>query len=106
MSFEELFNYCNKLNESTAEKCLVCHIPIEKDGSSIKLKCKHYYHSMCIKYKKGKVNCLYCEKTSLPEFVNEQVVNEQVVNGCNIILKTGLNKGKECGRINCKYHKN
>ena len=101
MSFEELFNYCNKLNESTAEKCLVCHIPIENDGSSIKLKCKHYYHSTCIKYKKGTIKCLYCEQTSLPQFVNE---NEPVMNSCNVILKTGINKGKECGRINCKYH--
>ena len=41
MNFEELFKYCQELNKSNSEKCLVCHIPIEKNHKHIKLNCKH-----------------------------------------------------------------
>ena len=106
MNFDELFNYCTKLNESSAEKCLVCHIPIEKDDMHIKLKCNHYYHPNCIKYIKGSVKCMYCEKISIPTIINnDNTLNIiDMTNTCHVIMKTGLKKGMECGRMNCKYH--
>ncbi len=99
MNFDELFNYCAKLNESTNEKCLVCHIPIQNTDKHLKLQCSHYYHPECIKYTKGTIKCLYCEKISIPTII--QAVEDNV---CAFLMKSGKNKGNKCGRINCKYH--
>ena len=101
--FDMLLDYCTKLNESTSEKCLVCHIPIEKNDIHIKLVCKHIYHPDCISYKSGKVKCLYCEQLSLPEIINNNIINN--INKCTVIMKSGKNKGKPCERVNCHYHK-
>lgn len=97
MNFDELYNYCAKLNESTNEKCLVCHTPIENTDKHLKLQCAHYYHPDCIKYKKGSIKCLYCEKISIPTIVIKD-------NLCAFLMKSGKNKGGKCGRMNCKYH--
>ena len=111
MNFQELLDYCTNLNNSTNEKCLVCHIPIENNEVHLKFVCSHYYHIDCIGYKYGKVQCMYCEKISLPQIVNigknDSIINENIItNSCKNIMKTGSRKGIECGRINCKYHKN
>ena len=41
---------------------------------------------------------MYCEKTSKPNVFNH------VQNTCKYILLSGLNKGGECGRVDCNYH--
>jgi hypothetical protein len=110
MDFDSLFNYCTKLNDSTSEKCLVCHIPIENNDVHLKLKCNHLFHLNCINYKKGSVNCLYCEKTSIPIIIpNKNNLNSsnnlQKEIYCKVILKSGPNKSEYCNRISCKYHK-
>lgn len=100
MNFEELFNYCTKINESESDKCLICHIPIESEDTYIKLGCSHIYHKECIKYKSGKVKCLYCNKLSIPNLINYKSNNIY----CKVLLKSGINKGKLCNRFECKYH--
>ena len=111
MNFEELLDYCTKLNNSTNEKCLVCHIPIENNEVHLKFVCSHYYHIECIGYKSGKMQCMYCEKVSLPQIMNvgNKNINDTIINdnnNCKTIMKSGSRKGMECGRNNCKYHKN
>lgn len=100
MNFDELFKYCHELNKSNSEKCLVCHIPIEKNHKHIKLICNHLFHPDCVNYHGGSIKCLYCEKVSFPE-KNNWNQNEL----CKIILKTGPKKGQFCNRKNCLYHK-
>ena len=102
MNFDELFKYCQELNKSNSEKCLVCHIPIEKDHKHIKLNCNHLFHPDCINYLGGSIKCLYCEKKSLPEKINWNQTQNQI---CKIVLKTGPKKGQFCNRTNCLYHK-
>lgn len=101
MNFDELFKYCQELNKSNSEKCLVCHIPIEKNDKYIKLNCTHVFHPDCINYLGGSIKCLYCEKKSLPEKINYN--QNQLL--CKIVLKTGPKKGQFCNRTNCLYHK-
>ena len=109
MNFEELLKYCTELNESTNEKCLVCHIPVDSDDKYIKLECSHIFHTDCIKYKSGSLKCLYCEKSSIPSLINCFNSNSLPLAPnliyCKFILKTGPNKGKFCNRPNCQYHK-
>lgn len=107
MNFEELLKYCTELNNSSSDKCLVCHIPIEKDDKHIKLACSHIFHPECVKYISGSLKCLYCEKTSVPSLINNLVLKPTLdpkIVHCKIILKSGPNKGKFCDRPNCKYH--
>ena len=118
MNFDDLYNYCNKLNESICEKCLVCHIPIEKTDTHLKFDCSHYYHPECIVTKpqnkwiqNQSYICMYCEKKSIPTIINcdnniTQSTRILSSNQCNVIMKSGVKKGQECGRINCNYHKN
>lgn len=98
MDFEELYKYCVDMNKSTLEKCLVCHMPIDKTENHLILACKHYYHSECINYYSGLVTCLYCEKVSEPQIDSKNIY-------CKVIIKSGSNKGKYCDRLNCNYHK-
>lgn len=118
MDFDTLLNYCIKLNESTNEKCLVCHIPLEKNDSHLKLKCNHLFHKNCIGYIKGTIKCLYCDKSSIPEIINgDNSFIHEISNGdkpisliipeilCKVIIKSGLHKGQYCNRSICKYHK-
>lgn len=103
MDFDALLEYCNKLNDSTNEKCLICHIPINNSDSHIILECKHYYHIDCIGYKGKQLKCMYCEKTSKPDVFN-YTQDTCLYTTCKYILLSGGNKGNECGRVNCKYH--
>ena len=111
MNFDELYNFCNKLNESKCEKCLVCHIPIEQNDIHLKFACTHYYHPDCIVTKpqnkwipNKSYICMYCEKKSIPTLINN-IPNETISNKCIVIMKGGSKKGQECGRNNCNYHK-
>ena len=110
MDFDSLLNYCVELNNSTNEKCLVCHIPIENKDEHLKLLCNHIFHKNCIGYKTGSIKCLYCEKKSVPEIINGNNINGNNINkqtqmSCKVVLKTGPNKGQYCSRPECKYHK-
>ncbi len=107
MNFDELFKYCQELNNSNAEKCLVCHIPVENYDKHIKLKCTHIFHSECVKYKDGSLKCLYCEKTSVPDKINwnTNILAKPNEISCKLVLKSGPRKGQFCNRINCLYHK-
>ncbi len=115
MDFDSLLSYCIKLNDSTYDKCLVCHIPIENNDEHLKLKCTHLFHKNCIGYKAGSTKCLYCEKTSIPEVINSSNKIKPINNVsniiaqneiyCKVILKTGQNKGQYCNRQHCSYHK-
>jgi hypothetical protein len=102
MNFDELFKYCQELNKSNSEKCLVCHIPVENKDKHVKLNCNHIFHPDCINYLGGSIKCLYCEKKSLPEKINWNQTQNQI---CKIVLKTGPKKGQFCNRTNCLYHK-
>ena len=106
IDFDNLLNYCIKLNNSSSEKCLICHIPIEQNDSHLKLNCNHLFHVNCLGYKKGIINCMYCEKSSMPIIINStQTINNQTDILCKVILKSGPSKGNFCNRIKCKYHK-
>ncbi len=115
MDFDSLLSYCIKLNDSSCDKCLVCHIPIENNDEHLKLKCTHLFHKNCIGYKSGSTKCLYCEKTSIPEIINSsnkiKIINnvsnitEQKEIYCKVILKTGPKQGQYCNRQQCSYHK-
>ncbi len=115
MDFDTLFNYCLELNNSSSEKCMVCHIPIENTDPHLKLQCKHLFHSNCIGYKSGKTKCLYCEVSSIPEIINQtnkipkpiSVINpiKSSETYCKVLLKSGYNAGQFCNRVKCPYHK-
>ena len=105
MDFDSLLNYCVELNNSTNEKCLICHIPIENKDEHLKLLCNHIFHKNCIGYKTGSIKCLYCEKKSIPEIINGNNINKQTQLSCKVVLKTGPNKGQYCSRPECNYHK-
>lgn len=96
--YEKLLSLVSKINECEGEKCLICHFP-DKDENLIKLKCQHYFHLSCIPSSNKLleyIKCPYCDK-------NSKIIKN--IKPCNVILKRGPNKGKECGRNNCKYHK-
>tara|TARA_B100001093_G_scaffold515600_1_gene592271 strand:+ start:424 stop:732 length:309 start_codon:yes stop_codon:yes gene_type:complete len=96
--YQKLFNLVTKLNKEEGEICLICHFPIKEN--LLKLKCGHYFHRQCLLNEKNKkystIKCPYCEKTSKLESKSNDV--------CKAIIKSGINKGKICNRINCKYH--
>ena len=96
--FDKLLKLVNKMNEKKGEKCLICHFP-DSDNNLIKLSCNHYFHSECIPVNNKLLNyiiCPYCDQKS--------PVVEQV-KSCPFIISSGVNKGKVCNRLNCKYHK-
>jgi hypothetical protein len=109
MDFDKLLKIVLEKNKVEGEKCLICHFPDNLENLE-KLNCNHYFHLNCLnldKIKKAnKVICPYCgtkvkikknkELNKIPNNLKETV--------CKILLKSGVNKGKECGRNNCKYH--
>ena len=103
MNFDSLYEMIEILNESTNEKCLICHLPIEND--ELILSCNHYYHSKCLNKKTNKIKCHYCAKivTEKKKEKNKKIIN--ITNECKVLLITGIRKGEYCGRNNCNYHK-
>tara|TARA_B110000858_G_C17637194_1_gene396295 strand:- start:360 stop:668 length:309 start_codon:yes stop_codon:yes gene_type:complete len=99
INIEDYINYINNNNNIKGEKCMVCHMNDTLDNL-VKLNCNHYFHKTCLP-KKNIIKCLYCNKKT--KLKSSKTVNN---NKCNVILKSGKNKGKVCNRINCGYHKN
>mgnify|MGYP001170733117 CR=1 FL=1 len=104
LEYQKLLNMVNKLNDVRGEKCLICHFP-DKTENLIQLRCKHYFHENCIKNNnnqyKSYIICPYCEKSTLKsQFINHSCIHVK----CQAIINSGINKGNQCGRINCKYH--
>jgi len=97
--YDKLLNMVTKLNSVIGEKCLICHFP-DSNKNLVKLSCNHYFHSTCLESSKSNsiIKCPYCDKkTKLVKNIEQTI--------CQVILKRGINKGKECGRNICKYHK-
>lgn len=105
INLDDILNEIKNNNKIKGEKCMICHMNDLKTNL-LKLKCNHYFHSNCLNTNSknnGKtIKCLYCDKKTI--FKNK--INNDNKNLCNVILKSGKNKGKECGRKNCHYHKN
>jgi hypothetical protein len=115
---EKLFNdiYNNIIEEENKKEdiCNICYYKTLND--KVELSCKHIYHGKCIKTSKF---CPYCtisiKKIKIlssvvpsgvvPSGVVPSGVPSDVPNICKVILKSGKNKNKKCGRNNCKYHK-
>ena len=95
--FDSLYKIIEKMDQSTKEKCLICHLPIEND--ELILSCNHYYHSKCLNKKTNKLKCPYCQK--MVSIKPTKIIPEY----CKILLTTGIRKGEYCGRTNCCYHK-
>jgi hypothetical protein len=95
--FDSLYKIIEKMDQSSKEKCLICHLPIEND--ELILSCNHYYHSKCLNKKTNKLKCPYCQK--IVSIKPTKIISEY----CKILLTRGSNKGEYCGRINCCYHK-
>lgn len=125
MDFDKLVELLEENTKDIEKKCLICHQ--SNDDKLLKLKCNHYYHLDCLKPKKLKTKCLYCEfitksrvckikncinrtyfeSQKCEEHINTKIIDKkkkQKNNICKVILKSGKNKGKECGRNNCGYH--
>lgn len=104
--FNKLYNNILKEENINEEICNICHYKTLND--KIILSCKHVFHKKCLKNLK---NCPYCgkkiEKPPLEKPIIEKPPIEKQINIiCKVILKSGKNKGKECGRKNCLIHKN
>ena len=97
--YEKLLSQVNKLNLVKGEKCLICHFPDTEDNLT-KLNCGHYFHLNCLNCKTSSIICPYCNRST----VLKKKTFHLEVSKCTVILKNGKNKGKVCGRMNCKYH--
>jgi len=98
--YDKLYEMISKLNKSTKEKCLICHIPIEE--KELQLNCKHQYHFKCVNKTNGNFTCPYCGKSNKLDTLLKINNNN---NGCKFKILSGVNKGEYCKRINCGYHK-
>lgn len=116
MSYSEILKLVNKLKLEKGEKCLICHLPISKKQNKIKLNCSHLYHTKCIlNYSKIKktIKCQYCSQITKNKickicgkyYIGEKCCNNKFDSKCTAIFKYGKNKGKICGKVNCKRHK-
>ncbi len=91
--FNELYNNIIKEENIKEDICNICHYKTTED--KITLSCNHIYHSKCL----GKLDfCPYCNKK-----IN--TIDLKNNNTCNVLLKSGVNKGKPCGRFMCRIHK-
>ena len=95
--FDSLYKIIEKMDQSSKEKCLICHLPIEND--ELILSCNHYYHSKCLNKTTNKVKCPYCQR--LVSIKPNKIIQED----CKVLLTSGNRKGEYCGRTNCCYHK-
>lgn len=117
--FNEIYNDIITEENIIEDTCNICHFKTTKN--KIKLKCGHIFHKKCIKKCINNTiskisNCPYCNKIIIKEDIVKITENIKKVkdnknnkvegNICKKILKSGKNKGKECGRTNCHYHNN
>lgn len=101
INIDEIINSINQNNKLKGEKCMVCHMK-DSNKNLIKLDCKHFFHNDCIQKKNNTITCLYCNKKTK---LKKKITKTNDKNICKVILKSGKNKGKSCGRTNCHYHK-
>ncbi len=102
--FDSLYKIIEKMDQSSKEKCLICHLPVEND--ELILSCNHYYHSKCLNKKTNKIKCPYCEKMVTEKDNNKSIKPKKgIPDGCKVLLTSGIRKGEYCGRTNCCYHK-
>ena len=97
LDFDSLYKIIEKMDQSSKEKCLICHLPIEND--ELILSCNHYYHSNCLNKTTNKIKCPYCQR--IASIKPNKIIQED----CKVLLTTGNRKGEYCGRTNCCYHK-
>ena len=97
LDFNSLYKIIEKMDKSSKEKCLICHLPIEND--ELILSCNHYYHSKCLNKTTNKIKCPYCQR--IASIKPNKIIQED----CKVLLTTGNRKGEYCGRTNCCYHK-
>ena len=97
LDFDSLYKIIEKMDQSSKEKCLICHLPIEND--ELILSCNHYYHSKCLNKTTNKIKCPYCQR--IASIKPNKIIQED----CKVLLTTGNRKGEYCGRTNCCYHK-
>jgi hypothetical protein len=97
LDFDSLYKIIEKMDQSSKEKCLICHLPIEND--ELILSCNHYYHSNCLNKTTNKIKCPYCQRIASIK------PNKIIQQDCKMLLTTGNRKGEYCGRTNCCYHK-
>jgi len=110
MNFDDLVNIVMEIKSHKGDECLICHFPIDLD-LLIKLKCNHSYHNNCInniiKDKVG-ITCPYCQTVTNKSIQDKTIQGNLIIklesNKCKKIIKTGVNKGKECNIIQCKRH--
>tara|TARA_A100001015_G_scaffold201730_1_gene225239 strand:- start:2709 stop:3122 length:414 start_codon:yes stop_codon:yes gene_type:complete len=129
LNYNDLMKMVEQKNKIEGEKCLICHFPDTKENL-LKLSCSHYFHKKCLILDENKLKnynsksfriiCPYCSKKSTYKMTskkskeskkseksndksNENLQIDQKC--CQAVLKTGINKGKICGRISCMYHK-
>lgn len=115
--FNEIYNNIITEENIIEDTCNICHFKTTEN--KIKLNCGHNFHKKCISNTFLKIfNCPYCNKiiskediikiTENIKKVKDNKIKEKKVEGniCKKILKSGKNKGKECGRTNCRYHNN
>lgn len=95
--FDSLYKIIEKMGQSSKEKCLICHLPIEND--ELILSCNHYYHSKCLNKTTNKIKCPYCQRLASIK------PNKIIQDTCKVLLTSGNRKGEYCGRTNCCYHK-
>lgn len=106
MDFDSLYKIIEQMDQSSKEKCLICHLPIEND--ELILSCNHYYHSNCLNKTTNKIKCPYCQR--LVSIKPNKIIQEDykvllTTCYCKVLLTTGNRKGEYCGRTNCCYHK-
>lgn len=95
--FDSLYKIIEKMDQSSKEKCLICHLPIEND--ELILSCNHYYHSKCLNKTTNKIKCPYCQR------ITEIKPNKIIQDTCKVLLTSGNRKGEYCCGTNCCYHK-
>tara|TARA_B100001093_G_scaffold399178_1_gene386604 strand:- start:1090 stop:1446 length:357 start_codon:yes stop_codon:yes gene_type:complete len=114
LDIDELLKLVEEKNDVKGETCLICHFPDNKENL-LKLGCGHFYHSKCLFSSTNKMNqssnknfCPYCGIKIIKSKISKTCPKINSTNipdlKCQVILKTGLNKGKVCNRINCRYH--
>ena len=95
--FNQLYNDIIKEEDINEDICNICHYKTIDD--KVTLYCNHVFHKKCLKDLKY---CPYCNQKIKIKNNHSNINSEK----CKIILMSGKNKGKECGRINCGIHKN
>ncbi len=101
MNFDDLVSIINSIKQEKGDECMICMFPIN-ENDMLKLSCKHTYHNTCLLIKNNEYKCPYCHK--ITKHTNENKPMAPVIT-CKAVIKTGINKGKICGKVKCNRHK-